>query len=152
MKLISKLIIIITLVLSGCASKPTDPQDVLKDNMQVMRNAVSDVVKDVQRRNNLLALTKTLETTLLAYNQAYTDFAIEFGKQNRKYNTPRAKLETLLTSFRNTRETAMSEVVKLHFDMVAQTTADEWKRIVKHEIKAIKTVREQPNNKSGEKS
>ena len=152
MKLISKLIIIITLVLSGCASKPTDPQDVLKDNMQVMRDAVIKVVTHEKRRNNLLISIKKLEKTLLTYNEAYADFAVEFRKLNKQYHTPRKKLEQLLTSFALIRKTTIHDVVKLHFAMVAQTNKDEWKRIVKHELEALESVRQFPQGVLGETS
>lgn len=114
-KYVVHLLVVISFTISGCASKPVDPQTEIKNNIQVMRFAITDVVKDVERRNNLLDSTRSLEATLLAYNQAYTVFVIEFGKLNRKYSTPRAKLEELLTSFRKHRELAMNEVVKLHF-------------------------------------
>ena len=144
--------IVTALTLIGCASKPADPQEALKDNMQVMREAVTKVVKDVGRQNNLLALTQSLEKTLSEYNRAYTDFAIEFGELNRNYDTPREKLEYLLTAFRQTRKSAMKDVEKLHFEMVAQTSEDEWKKIVKKELEAIKSVRQLPEDQLRGKS
>ena len=144
--------IVTALTLIGCASKPADPQEALKDNMQVMREAVTKVVKDVERQNNLLALTQSLEKTLSEYNRAYTDFAIEFGELNRNYDTPREKLEDLITAFRQTRKSAMKDVEKLHFEMVAQTSEDEWKKIVKKELEAIKSVRQLPEDQLRGKS
>jgi hypothetical protein len=39
--------------------------------MQIMRDAVVETVKDAERRDKLLALTRSLEITLSDYNQAY---------------------------------------------------------------------------------
>ena len=137
------------LVLLGCASEPVDPQQEIKTNMQVMRDAVIDTVKDEERQGKLIALTRSLETTLAEYNRAYSNFASEFGKLNREYDTPRAKLEELLDSFRETRKSAMNEVAKIHFEMVASTSEDEWKKIVKKELEAIKTMRQLPEDQLG---
>jgi hypothetical protein len=139
----------IVFFLGGCASKPTDPQVTIKDNVQVMRDAIIKVVADNDRKQKLLVLSSSLESTLLSYNQAYSEFAKEFGKLNRIYNTPRKKLEDLLSSFSQTRESAMNKVAKIHFDMVAQTSADEWKKIVKKELEAIKSVRQLPEDQLG---
>ena len=135
-------IAIITIIISGCASDPVDPQQEIKNNMQVMRSAVIDNVKDEERQKKLIILNQSLETTLAEYNRAYSSFASEFGKLNRTYDTPREKLEKLLESFRRTRKDAMTEVMDIHFKMVAQTSADEWSHIVKQELKAIESVRE----------
>ena len=149
MRTVSVRIISLVFFLGGCASKPTDPQEEIKNNVQAMRDAIVDVVADKKRRTNLLVLTTSLETMLSKYNQAYTEFAVEFGKLNRDYDTPRKTLEDLLSSFSRTRESTMNEVAKLHFDMVAQTSADEWKKIVKKELEAIKSVRQLPENQLG---
>lgn len=151
-KHVATLFIVAAFTLSGCASKPVDPQEALTESMQVMRDAVTKHVTDAVRRNRLLGLTAKLEKTLLTYNQAYADFVTELGQLNRNYDTPRERLEYLITSFQVTRERSMNEVVKLHFDMVAQTSEDEWKRIVKHELEALKSVRELPEDKLGGKS
>jgi len=67
-KCIAYLLVVIAFTIFGCSSKPTDPQEVLKGNFQVMREAVNDTVKDIERRNILLASTRSLETPLSAYN------------------------------------------------------------------------------------
>ena len=135
--------------LVGCASEPIDPQQEIKDNMQVMREAISKTVVDNKRRQVLLDLSMSLEITLALYNQKYTDFAIQFGKLNRKYDTPRSELESLLNTIRKTRKTTINEVMDIHFKMVANTTGDEWKKIVKKEVEAIKSVRQLPEDKLG---
>lgn len=143
------LIAAIGLVIAGCASEPVDPQQEIKANMQVMRDAVIDTVKDKQRQRTLIDLTRLLEKSLAEYNRAYSNFASEFGKLNRKYDTSRAKLEELHDSFRETRKSAMNEVTRIHFEMVANTSEDEWKKIVKKEIEAIKSVRQLPEDQLG---
>lgn len=143
------LIVAIGLVIAGCASEPVDPQQEIKANMQVMRDAVIDTVKDKQRQRTLIDLTRLLEKSLAEYNRAYSNFASEFGKLNRKYDTSRAKLEELHDSFRETRKSAMNEVTRIHFEMVANTSEDEWKKIVKKEIEAIKSVRQLPEDQLG---
>lgn len=152
MKNIAISLVAVVLILGGCASKPTDPQEEIKNNIQAMRDAIVDVVADKNRRANLLVLTASLETMLSGYNQTYTEFSVEFGKLNRDYDTPRKTLEELLESFRMTRESAMNEAASLHFEMVAQTSADEWKKIVKKELEAIKTIRQLPEDPLGGKS
>lgn len=139
----------VTFLIAGCASRPADPQLEIKANMQVMRDAVKETVKDSQRQQKLLLLAKSLEKVLSEYNRDYSEFASEFSQLNRVYETPRAKLEALLDSFRETRKSAMNEVARLHFEMVANTSKDEWKKIVKKEIEAIKSVRQLPENLFG---
>ena len=117
------------LSLTGCASKPSDPEEALKENIQVLRDVITNTVKDEVRRNSLLVSTRSLESTLYAYNQAYSRFATEYGKLNRQYDTPRKELENILVSYRKTRRATLSKVAKIHFDMVAQTTEEEWKKI-----------------------
>ena len=136
------LLLVVSIVFSGCASKPSDPQEDIKNSMQVMRSAVIETVKDEERQQKLIILTQSLETTLAEYNLAYSSFASEFGKLNRIYDTPREKLEKLLESFRRTRKDAMNQAMDIHFKMVAQTSADEWRHIVKQELKAFESVRE----------
>lgn len=147
--LVILIFIVNSLVLSGCASEPKDPQKELSANMQVMRDAVIETVKDEERKNKLITLTQSLEKTLADYNRTYSDFASEFGNLNRKYDTPRAKLEELIGAFREARKSAMNEVARLHFEMVANTSEDEWKKIVKKELDAIKTVRQLPEDQLG---
>ena len=146
------ILLVTAFILSACASKPTDPQQELKDNMQVMRDEVTSNVVDPERRKKILALSRVLETTLLSYKQAQADFASEFAELNRNYDTPRKRLEDVLVSFRSTRKQTMDKVIKLHFDMAALTTEDEWKHIVKHEVKALKVAHELPQGQSGELS
>lgn len=142
---------VVTFLIAGCASSPMDPQEEIKDNMQVMRDAVIENVKDSERQQKLLSLTKSLENVLSEYNKDYRDFAIEFSQLNRIYETPRAKMEVLLDMFRDRRKAAMEEVAALHFEMVANTSEKEWKKIVKKEIEALKSVRQLPEDKlSGE--
>jgi len=43
----------------------------------------------------------------------------------------------------------MNEVVRFHFDMVAQTTEEEWKRIVKKELETIEALRQLPEDQLG---
>jgi hypothetical protein len=151
-KVKGSIIMLVSLLSLGCASKPSDPREQLVSNMQVMRSAISNNVEDAERKQNLLLLTASLEQTLLEYNQSFVDFAVEFGKLNRDYATPREKLQELQASFRTVRASVINKVVDIHYQMVAQTTEDEWKKIVKKEIEALESVRQLPEDKLSEKS
>jgi len=146
------IIVMVSLLSLGCASKPADPKEQIVSNMQVMQSAINDNVEDLDRKQNLLLLTKSLEQTLLEYNQSFVDFAVEFGKLNRDYATPREKLQELQASFRTVRASVINKVVDIHYQMVAQTTEAEWKKIVKKEIEALESVRQLPEDKLSEKS
>jgi hypothetical protein len=125
------------LVLAGCASKPSDPEEALKINIQVLRDVITDTVKDEERRNNLLVSTRSLESTLSDYNKAYTNFSIEYSKLNRNYDTPREKLEEIQASLSKKRKSTLDKLLIIHFEMVAQTSDEEWKRMAKEEWKRI---------------
>jgi len=143
------LIFAVTFLILSCASKPIDPQELLQNNMQVMRGAIVDTVNDKERKKNLLVLTNSLETSLSDYNRAYTNFSLEFGKLNRNYDTSRSEFENLLALFRKKRHSIMNEVTEIHFKMIALTSENEWKKIVKKELEAIKSVRQLPEDKLG---
>lgn len=140
---------IVAFFICGCASKPTEPQESLKNNAQVLREAVIETVKDVERQQKLLSSIESLEKVLLDYNKDYGDFVKEINQQNRVYETPRAQFEQILKSFRDKRKNAMETVAALHFEMVANTTEDEWKKIVKKEVETIKQSRRLPEDQFG---
>lgn len=136
-KWVAYISVVIALAISGCASKPSDPEEALKINIQVLRDVITDTVKDEERRNSLLASTRSLESTLSAYNQAYTNFSIEYGKLNRRYDTPREILEEIQDSLRKKRKSTLDKLLKIHFEMVAQTSEVEWKIISEEEWKRV---------------
>jgi hypothetical protein len=134
---------------NSCASKPTEPQEAITNNMQVMREAVVETVKDVGRRQKLLLSIQSLEKTLIDYNKDYRDFAKALRQQNRIYDTPRVKLEEIIKRFRDRRKSAMEAVVALHFEMIANTSEEEWKKLVKTEVEAIKRSRQLSEDQLG---
>ena len=50
-------------LLGGCASKPTDPQVTLKDNIQVMRDAIVKVVTDKDRKRMIRLIIEDVTLT-----------------------------------------------------------------------------------------
>lgn len=136
-KKLAQILVVLALMLSGCASKPTDPETALKENVRVLREIVSSTIKDNERRDNLFDSIQSLEITLSDYNQAYNKFAIEFSELNRRYDTPREELEKIQASLREKRKTTLNKLLAIHFEMVAQTSEDEWKRIAEEEWQRV---------------
>lgn len=137
MKWLAQMLVVLVLLVSGCASKTTDPEEALKENIRVLRDVITKTVKNEERQKNLLASIQSLESTLSAYNQTYTNFAIEFSKLNRRYDTPREKLEDIQASLRKHRKTTLNKLLAIHFEMVAQTSEEEWKRIAEEEWQRV---------------
>ena len=138
-------IITAAFIIQGCSSNtPLTPEQQLQENLQTFRDAATKTITDKDRLQLILKISRTLEKTLLDYNQSYAKFAREIAALNRQYDTPRAEQQVLLDQFRNTREQTMRRVADIHFEMAALTTEAEWKKMVKHELKAFESMRELP--------
>lgn len=150
MKYIFPILVALTFLLQACSSTPPlTPQQQLKENFQVFRDAAIKNVTEKDRLLLVLKVSQTLEKTLSDYNKAYALFAKTLGELNRNYDTPRAEQEALLSNFRNTRESIMKKVIKIHFEIVALTTQAEWKKMVKYETQAFETMRDLPPGQLG---
>lgn len=152
MRTVLCLILLLALPLSGCASKPIPPEQAIREQASAMRNAITKIVAEPQRRAALLAQVDALETVLQQHNQDMAAMARELEQLNADYDAPRESFEKALTDFRVRVDTRMDRVEAVHFEMVRLMDAKEWKQVVELEQEALRAAGTPDLNLGGKQS
>ncbi len=153
MNLHKSAIIVLVLMVQACSSGPVlTPQQAMEQSFETMRQAAREHIADESRVKRFVAHSLSLQTLLVDYNRAFIRFASELSELNADYRTPRSELEAALNAFTAKRKATMQQAVEIHFDMVGVTMADEWDKIVEHEIKAFEFMGQMPETGMGTES
>jgi len=132
-------LVFIILLLVGCTKSHT-PEEVVRERTSELRQTVNEVVVDAGRARDInlqIDRVADLGKDYLRTNRAFAD---ELQKLNADYVTPRQRFEEVLIRFETERKKIQADFLRLHFDIVSLTTASEWEKIAKSEIKALEAV------------
>lgn len=142
-------ILMVTLLAAGCSKNQLKPSEEILSNTRDMREAASIYIEDASRRDRVLALIGEMESAILKFDAEAASFVREYERLDRDYSSSRESYEMLLEEFSGQRETAQQKIIGLHFEIVALVSADEWKKIVKYEERAIKAATAARSAESG---
>lgn len=122
------------LMCSACASHhQLPPQAQLKAEIEAMRKAVAETVPDAQRAARLDKAINGYETELLAFEKQVDTFRSKVEALNSRPDATRAEFDTLVGGSDQQRIATRTRLVELHAEMIAATTAEEWKGLAKYE-------------------
>jgi hypothetical protein len=125
---------------AGCTSAPVTPEQVIREQADAMRAALTKVIVEPARRAELLECVDRLEHVLQEQNRDLARLAHELETMNADHAAPRARFEDEFVRFRERVNARFDRVQELHFEMVRAMDAEEWKRVVDLEHKAIEAA------------
>lgn len=121
------------LLCAGCAHHPLPPKEVLEANLEVMEEAVSAKVSDPRRAARLNKTIGDLGQQLLSFQEVEDRFRSDFIALNARPNVSRQELEARIAQFDSQRVAIRARVFELHTELIAATTAEEWKALFPRE-------------------
>jgi len=121
------------LLFVACSHGPRTAQDHLAHGASQMRATITAAIPEPGRRTELLARADRFEHVLQRYAGEFREFEQGLQRANAARDTPPAQIRALFAQFEQKRQAARAEVTDLHFEMVARTSAAEWRRIAKAE-------------------
>ena len=118
----------------ACASRhELPPKAELQAQIESMREAVAEKVRDAPRAARLTKAIDGYETELLSFGTAFKTFRVKLLTLNSRPDATRAEFDALADAFARERIATRTRLIKLHLEMIAATTGDEWKGLAKHE-------------------
>ena len=109
------------------------PKELLEADLEALQEAVSVKVPDTQRAARLNRSINDLGQQLLSFQAARDRFQSEFLALNSRPDVTRPELEARLEQFDTQRRAIRARVFTLHSEMIAATTAEEWKGLFPYE-------------------
>jgi len=128
------------LVLSGCGGAKPSPDARSQEYLHEMREAVSRNVAEKDRRDRMLALVDQMAALARRFNGDVAGFVDRYRGLNGNYDAPRAAYDRLFGEFDAEVKKSRDRFLDLHFQLSALSTAAEWNRIVKYEVKAYEEI------------
>jgi hypothetical protein len=122
-----------TLLCAACASHPLPPEELAKANLEAMREAVAIEVPDASRAARLNQAIDGMDDQMREFAAAAHAFQENVRALNARPDATRAEFDTLVERFDTQRSTARKRLLELHFDLIAATTDEEWKRLSPYE-------------------
>lgn len=124
----------------ACHSTPKTPKATIDENIESMRAAIAKAVADPQKVAALDQEVDRLVRLLQEMNASTILFSRRIQALNSKYEATEAEFGKLFEHFEQDRVRIRDEVVDVHFAMLAQTNAAEWKQISDHEKEALRAA------------
>lgn len=122
------------LLSAACASHHhLPPKELLESDLETMQEAVSAKVSDPQRAARLNQSIIDLGQQLLSFQAAGNRFRADFMALNSRPDVTRPELEGRIEQFDKQRAAIRSRVFELHSQLIAATTAEEWKGLFPYE-------------------
>jgi hypothetical protein len=115
------------------ASHHLAPQELLKANLEAMREAVPAQVADPQRAARVNKAIDDLREQLLSFDAVHKTYQTNVVTLNARPDATRAEFETLAENFGKRRIAFRNRVFELHSEMIDATTAEEWKGLYRYE-------------------
>jgi Spy/CpxP family protein refolding chaperone len=115
------------------ASHHLSHQELLKANLEAMREAVTAQVADPQRAVRVNKAIDDLREQLLSFDAAHRTYQSNVVALSARPDATRAEFETLAENFGKERIAFRNRVFELHAEMIKATTAEEWKGLYRYE-------------------
>jgi septal ring factor EnvC (AmiA/AmiB activator) len=125
--------VIALLLCAACASHDLPPKELVAADLEAFQEAVSVKVSDAQRAARLNQSINELGQQLQSFQAARDRFQADFLALNSRTDVMRAELEDRIEQFDSQRRAIRARVFELHSQLIAATTADEWKGLFPYE-------------------
>jgi hypothetical protein len=132
--------LLVAVLATGCGSKPPSADVQFRQDAAELRAVINQEVADRERRAQLIERADALEQALRDFNGKAQIFAESLQALNGDYDTPPEKMRELFEQFETQRSAMQSQVLDLHFQMLALTSPDEWSDIGRAEIRSLETM------------
>lgn len=130
----------IALASQGCKHDDSTPDAVIHSQVGALREGIRATVTEPARRDPMLALIDRLERESLLCQEQSREFSRRLQELNADYATPDAAFEALALEVRGFRDRQREVLVGIHLEMARLATAEEWPRLVKHELGALRSA------------
>jgi len=130
------------LLLPACASRNEAP-DPVRVQEEIAEHRVQEVdlvratVMDQKRADRIIDLLADRDRMISVHTNEIIEYREKMAALNADYNAQRESFDVLMTSYNNQRETAQKEFVALLELLKKETTAEEWKKISKYQLKRL---------------
>ena len=122
---------------AACSSSKLAGTEAVAADLEKMRSAATKHVDDTQRRAGLLRSIDALQLDLDALRRVDFDTMTQIRALNTQPDISRAEMQATMEKLDQVRRQARERVVQHHFEMIALTTAGEWKELAGPERKAL---------------
>jgi thiamine biosynthesis lipoprotein ApbE len=127
----------LALICAGCTSHQAPSQELVKANLEAMQEAVPVKVADAQRAARVNKAIDELREQLRSFNAVQKSYQSTLVALNERPDATRAEFEALMGQFDKQRIALRNRVFELHSEMIAATTAEEWKGLYPFERKVL---------------
>jgi len=139
---ITTVVAIAFLVLAACASRKEAPDPVkVQEEVAEYRgqeiDLIRSVVLDQERADRLLELLVARDRLIDDHLKEVAEYRERMVELNADYNAQRETFDELAASYNSQRATAQQEYIALSTAMKNETTANEWKKISKFQLKRL---------------
>jgi hypothetical protein len=124
---------LVIVMCAACASHHLPPKEVLEANLEAMQEAVSAKVPDTQRASRLNKSITVMGQQLLSFRAVRDRFQSDILALNARPDVTRTELESRIGEFEKERLAIRAQVFELHSELIAATTAEEWKGLFPYE-------------------
>jgi hypothetical protein len=119
---------------------PPDPEKVqrkIEKAKSAERQLLVDVIEDEERLSEVLELLSERDRLVAEYAELVTAYREEMKTLNAGYDTTREEFEQAFDEYNGLRAVTQKEIVALIGKMKEATTAEEWKKISKYQVKKL---------------
>ena len=129
-------------VVSACAARkgPPDPAKVerkLEQTKSGERQLLAGLVRDEHRLTELLDLLVERDRLVAEYAEVVSAYRVDMKELNASYDTSREEFDRAFDEYNGLRSVTQKEIVELIGKMKALTTAAEWKKLSKYQLKKL---------------
>jgi hypothetical protein len=128
------------LLFAACSHAPRTAQAQLAQGAVQMRETIAATVAQPARRAELLERADRFERILQRYAGDFGEFEQGLQRANAAYDAGPGQIKALFAQFDEKRRAARAELMGVHFEMLARTSAVEWERIGKAEVEMLQTM------------
>ena len=134
------LIAIIALFTVGCAGQKASPIDKEVDAFDNLRTNVQDVVADLERAEQSLALVDELQREFDNIKELRLERKKRIKALNADYDASRAEFDTLLDGIAQDRLANQERVSQTYRQLLEVITTEEWAKLAKSRNKAMQAA------------
>ena len=127
------------LLMNGCSHQPLSEKQSRQQMLEEMR-AYLEKIPDPDRRDQLLALMKTLKQDLAELSQAVDQFGADAQRFNADYDATKEDFHKIFDQFNTSRKTLQQEILTSHYKMKELTTPEEWEDLADLEKEALSEI------------
>lgn len=132
------LVVIASMMICACTRDRLSQEDQSALATQAMRDEISSVVMDVERRQILLAAVDRYDGELRTFQRTVLEFQTLLHALNADPEASRDQFSDLIARYEVERTAARARLVQVHQDLLGRTTDDEWRSIAKREVKLLR--------------